>query len=109
MDERRFNQLGSGLALFFIIISFLFLLGFWQKLPPAIPLYYSLTWGENQLAPTSSIFILPILSVLILILNFILNKFLKTQGLLLSFCLWTTTIVSFLSLFTLIRIIILII
>lgn len=109
MDEQRFNQIGLNLAFVFVVIGFLFILIFWQKLPPVIPLYYSLTWGEDQLAPTFSIFILPLFSALILILNFVLNKLLKTQGLLFSFCLWTAAIVSFLSLFTLVKIVILII
>jgi hypothetical protein len=46
-----------------------------NSLPPQIPLYYSLPWGEQELAPVSSIFILPALSVIILLLNNILAVF----------------------------------
>lgn len=34
------------------------LLWFWQKLPPVIPLFYSLPWGEEQLASPLSLLLL---------------------------------------------------
>ena len=35
------------------------ILWFWQKLPPVIPLFYSLPWGEEQLtSPLTLLFIL---------------------------------------------------
>jgi hypothetical protein len=47
-----------------------------NTLPPQIPLFYSLPWGENQLADTWWIFILPIcLNLLFFLNNYLYKKF----------------------------------
>ncbi len=47
-----------------------------KTLPPQIPLFYSLTGGESQLADTWMIVLLPLLLNLIFILNnYVYNKF----------------------------------
>ncbi len=51
--------------LIFISCLLLFLI-FWQKIPPVIPFFYSLTWGEEQLAS-------PILLILLILTVFLLN------------------------------------
>jgi hypothetical protein len=54
-----------------------------NNLPPQIPLFYSLPWGESQIASVSSIFILPVLSIVIMLLNnFLAVFFLKSSKLL---------------------------
>jgi len=54
-----------------------------NNLPPKIPLYFSQPWGEPELVSVSHIFILPILSVVILLLNnFLAVFFLKSIQLL---------------------------
>lgn len=55
-----------------------------NNLPPQIPLYYSLPWGEQELAPVTSIFILPALSIIIMLLNNILAVFFLKSNPLLS-------------------------
>lgn len=46
------------------------------NLPPQIPLFYSRPWGEEQLADSWMVFILPIILNLLFFLNkFIYNKF----------------------------------
>ena len=42
-----------------------------RLLPPNIPLFYSLPWGSAQLTDKSQLFLLPIISLSIAILNFI--------------------------------------
>lgn len=52
-----------------------FLLRF-KTMPPQIPLFYSQLWGENQLADSLMIFILPIfMNFLFFINQYIFNKF----------------------------------
>lgn len=47
-----------------------------KTLPPQIPLFYSRPWGENQLADTWIIFIIPlILNFLYIINSFLYKKF----------------------------------
>ena len=43
-----------------VIVAALFLLLFisWSKLPPVLPLYYSLPWGDEQLAPKMALVVL---------------------------------------------------
>lgn len=54
-----------------MLVVFLFKL---NKLPPQIPLFYSRLWGENQLADTWLIFILPVFLNLLFFLNNYLFK-----------------------------------
>jgi branched-subunit amino acid ABC-type transport system permease component len=52
-----------------------FILLFSSQLPSQIPLWYSLPWGENQLAHLSDLFIIPTLIMVIAVsTNLILNK-----------------------------------
>jgi hypothetical protein len=108
MTNRQFTQLGFILTMFFIITSIISLIIFWGKLPPQSPLFYSLPWGEQQLADSKTLFLLPLISLLVLGFNFGFNKLIKEKGLLTTLAYWTATIVSFLSFFTLIKIIFLI-
>lgn len=79
----------------------------WYKfndLPPEIPLYYSRPWGAEQLANSSSIFLLPILSITVLIINNLFAVLLLRSNSLLSRLLVITSLIftSF-SLFTIIK------
>ncbi len=61
------------LSLFILILVFIIKI---NNLPPQIPLFYSLPWGENQLAETWMIFFIPLIMILfIFINNFIEKKF----------------------------------
>ena len=58
-----------------ILMVVTFLLKF-KTMPPQIPLFYSQLWGENQLADSLIIFILPIfMNFLFFINQYIFNKF----------------------------------
>jgi len=58
-----------------LLASLLVLFIFWRKLPPQIPLYYSLPWGEEQLAQTFFILILPFSSLVLGLVNLFLAVF----------------------------------
>lgn len=53
-------------------ISF-FILLFLKVLPAKLPFFYSLPWGEKQLANHQQLFILPALLVLIALINIIIS------------------------------------
>lgn len=60
-------------AFSFVLMIIVFLIKV-NNLPPQIPLFYSLPWGENQLAETWMIFIIPILMILFIFINNFLEK-----------------------------------
>lgn len=98
------------LFLFILIICFIILAVVFKKLPPAIPLYYSLPWGEDQLAKPSDLFIIPFSLILIFLLNLVLSlTFLKKDPFLTKFLIWNSCFVALAGLITLIKIIFLII
>ena len=92
------------------IIGLLSLLLVWSKLPPTVPFYYSLTWGEEQLAPVLSLLILLLALVPIYIFNLFAAVLVRplsifySQLLLLSSC-----VIYLLTVFTTIRIALLVI
>lgn len=54
---------------FFIIATVIFILFSYGNLPPLIPVFNQLPWGEQRLGPTSAIFIPTLVSLLILGIN----------------------------------------
>jgi hypothetical protein len=96
--QEKINGLVFRWTVFFILVQVVLLFFKFSDLPPQIPLYYSQPWGESQLAPASSIFILPALSLFVLLLNNILAVFfLKSVQLLSRFLIITSLVFSFLS------------
>lgn len=96
----------SRVSLGLIFLSFLALVFAWRYLPPEVPLFYSLPYGESQLAGRLFLWLLPVTSLLVFCLNFQLAiKFFPEEKLLAQIALLTTSIVSFLSSVTLIKII----
>lgn len=59
-----------------LIVSFsftLFIIIFGRILPPKLPLFYSLPWGDNQLGNHQQLLIIPGIITLITLLNLILS------------------------------------
>jgi hypothetical protein len=67
-----------------IFFQFLLLAVKFRQLPEEIPLYYSLSWGESQLANSSQLFLLPIISTVVFITNHFFASVLFSQDRLLS-------------------------
>lgn len=94
----------------FIVIQAAYIIFKLNDLPPQVPLYYSLPWGESQLASATSLFILPGFSLFFLFTNNLLAVFyLNTHSLMSRLLIVFSLIFSCLSLITLIQIINLII
>jgi len=53
----------------FIIASVVFILFSYRNLPPFIPIFNQLPWGERRLGPTLTIFIPVLVALLILVIN----------------------------------------
>lgn len=94
----------------FIIFQLSFLVWKFKDLPHQIPLYYSLPWGESQLTSASTLFILPTLSIVLLLINHLFAiSFSQKIPLLSQLFVITSFIVSLFFLITLLKIVILII
>lgn len=59
----------------FIIVSIVFILFSYGNLPPFIPIFNQLPWGEQRLGPTLAIFIPVLVALLILIVNIFATAF----------------------------------
>jgi len=108
MEEDRFIRLGKILSLSFIVIS-LFLWAFsFKNLPPEIPLFYSRPWGEEQLANPFFLLILPGASFLVFLSSAFIYRFTE-EKLLTYLMVYGAVLFSFFSLFTIVKIILLVI
>lgn len=91
-------------------ISFIILAITFRRLPPSVPLYYSLPWGEEQLARPSDLFIIPFSIMIIFLINLILSIiFLKKDNFLIQFLMWSSCLIALGGLITLTKIILLVI
>ena len=59
----------------FIIASVIFILFSYGSLPPFIPIFNQLPWGDRRLGPTLTIFIPVLVAILILIANVFTSTF----------------------------------
>lgn len=109
MTSEKWINTGLNISLVFTIVPAVLFLFFLKKLPMEIPLYYSLPWGQAQIAPTPFLLILPAGSLVFLLINFILTKIFKDSPLLSLTFVWTSAAFSFLAFITLTRIILLVI
>lgn len=93
-------------SVIFIFFALIFILINFSRLPSKIPLFYSLAWGEGQLATTVQIFILPLIATLILLINLVISWHLhKTQTILKRIVGLSSAMISFMILLTCIKII----
>lgn len=61
-------------TLFFILLPLPYILFFYRNLPPYLPVFNQLPWGQPRLAPSWGIFIPSLISLCILIANVILSS-----------------------------------
>lgn len=62
------------LCLLFAVAQVVLLAFFYRNLPPYIPLFNSLPWGEERLAFSQLIFLVPVFSIVILLVNLYIAK-----------------------------------
>ncbi|MDD4135613.1 MAG: hypothetical protein PHN66_00915 [Candidatus Shapirobacteria bacterium] len=107
--QEKINSQFLRWNLLLIIFQIIILFFKFNELPQQVPLYYSLPWGDEQLAYTTSLFLLPIFSIVILLINnLIATFFLKSIPLFSRLLVIFSLIFSLLSTISLTRIILLI-
>ena len=98
------------LAFIFLILIFLICALMYTKLPPLLPIFNQLPWGIQRLSPAPGIFIAPLISLSIFLINIFLAAFsYEKSPLLARLFAVTTMLTSFLTLLFVIRTITLII
>lgn len=71
-----FNRLHLWIGLCLLILSLsiaLIIIAVLKNLPPRLPLFYSLPWGDGQLATHQQLLIIPASIALITLLNLVLS------------------------------------
>lgn len=108
--QQSFNSKFFRWNLIFIVIQLVVLIWQFGNLPQQVPLYYSLPWGELQLVSVSTLFIIPTLSIVLFIVNHLFAiGFSQKNPLLSNLLIFTSLIVSFFFLLTLLKIIYLVV
>lgn len=86
-------------SIFSVIAQVAMIFSSWGKLPPQLPLFYSRPWGEAILSSPMGLWILPAISLSVLILNFFItifiikeDKFLKLTLVIFCFLVSLTTL-----------------
>jgi hypothetical protein len=65
-------------SLLLMVVQFVLLLIYWTRIPPEIPLFYSLPSGAARLAHKNNLLLLPLMSALTWFSNFFLIKLTNT-------------------------------
>jgi hypothetical protein len=105
MDNKTIRTT-NRISYLIIFLSIIVIGIFWKQLPPLIPLWYSKPWGNDQLANTSFLFLLPIGTLLWNIVNTLFSIHFTKEHLVFSQILFfTSLLISILSGITLIMII----
>ena len=79
-----FNYRLLRLAIFLFLAQIVLIIWFYSQLPPQIPLFFSRPWGQLWLTSSSSIFILPLFSLITLLINYFLALYFHLKKPLLS-------------------------
>lgn len=66
----RFSSFVLFISFLCLLVQVSLILVSWGKLPPQVPLFYSRPWGESLLSPPAGLFILPLILLFILIINY---------------------------------------
>jgi len=82
------TSFGYGYGLLLVLFSLIVTLVFWWRLPPQVPLFYSLPYGVSQLATKEWFFILPGLSTLTWLGYLILSKQSVKSGIYIQLMKW---------------------
>ncbi|MEK7061008.1 MAG: hypothetical protein AAB931_00625 [Patescibacteria group bacterium] len=75
IKEDKILLRGSILTLSVVFLSFISIGLFYSKLPPFLPLFNQMPWGEERIQKTVWIFIVPGIALIIFAINLIFEKF----------------------------------
>lgn len=80
----RYIKIPFLVGLTFLFLQLGLLVAAERHLPPEVPLFYSHPWGKLQLAPKTTLWLLPFSTALVFILNLSLANFVHHQEQLLA-------------------------
>ncbi|MDD4106415.1 MAG: hypothetical protein PHX84_00515 [Candidatus Shapirobacteria bacterium] len=108
--QQSFNSVFFRWNLIFVFIQLIVLIWQFGNLPQQVPLYYSLPWGESQLVSASTLFLIPTLSIVLFFVNHLFAiGYSEKNPLLSKLLILNSLLVSFFFLFTLLKIIYLVV
>jgi len=103
--RQKYNRRLFLFSLILILLQLILIFIYIDKLPPQLPLFYSRPWGEDQLVSPRFLFLLPATSTTVLFVNLLFITFLAKLKLLSISLLVSSSLYSFLSFYTLVKII----
>lgn len=62
-----------------LLVAGLFVLFLWKRIPPEIPWFYSLPWGENQLMPKTGLPLILGSNILVVFFGNLLSQWTKSK------------------------------
>lgn len=109
VKKNWFLALAHKFILIFFALSMGLLLWRWRMLPPLLPLWYSRPWGADQLASPYWLLLLPLMSLTIYGVNFLVAMYIMAEYLIFTQMLFLSSlVVSLLSFVALMKILFLI-
>ncbi len=109
LKKNWFISLVHKFILVLFILSIGLLLWRWRVLPPMVPLWYSRPWGADQLASPYWLFILPVASLILYGINFLVGIYVTGEYLIFTQMLFLSSlVVSLLSFVALMKILFLV-
>lgn len=97
-------QRGFIFCMVIIALSIIYITFYYNALPPLIPLFNQLPWGEQRLSKTIGIFIPPLIALLIFLVNLIIaSKFYAKSPLIARMLAITSFLISILTFLFIIR------
>lgn len=103
LDRNYTNNL--RLNMFLLLTQIGLITYFFTRLPPQVPVYYSLIWGEDRLGATGTLFLLPGFCLFVFTLNTILAAVMAgNQKVLSKILLQSSAVISILALVALLNI-----
>lgn len=95
--------------LILFVLSMAILLWRWRMLPPMVPLWYSRPWGADQLASPYWLILLPLASLFLYGVNFLVSMYVMAEYLIFTQMLFLSSlVVNLLSFVTLMKILFLV-
>ena len=102
--EDKITKWGIILSGIFLILEIIFIGVFYFSLPPVLPLFNQMPWGENRLGARPAIFIPVLISIAFLVFNFfILGRLYEKTPLLSRMIGITSLLISILSCIFIVR------
>jgi hypothetical protein len=105
----KITRISIIVSIVLVVIQTFLVLVFYSKLPPLIPFFNSRPWGEERLASSQAVFLLPVFSLVIFVINIILSAIFYKKNVLISRIIaFTILLFTFLSLISFIQILFLV-